>query len=102
MLITIIAVSFLISGCGKPNVVGTWISSWSYEGNQYDVTLSIDSDGEFSESMVKNGVFYKGDSGSWKLEGKEVVCNSDYEIGEIHYKYSGGKLINGDHKYTRV
>ena len=102
LLITLMAVSFLISGCSKPNVVGTWISSWSYEGNQYDVTLSINSDGKYSESTVKNGLFHKGESGSWKLEGKEVVCDPDYEIGEVHYKYSGGKLINGDHKFTRV
>ena len=54
LLITLMAVSFLISGCSKPNVVGTWISSWSYEGNQYDVTLSINSDGKYSKSTVKN------------------------------------------------
>lgn len=88
----------ILVGCGatKENVVGIWNCSYVHEGNDFEQTLKINSDGSFEKTVKKNGSTTKTVSGKWTIENGELVIKESGEDATTTYKLNGDTLSNGD------
>jgi len=110
VLALLLAVTMLIGLCGcgvsREDVIGTWerevvyLESYGCDTTMYEVFLE---DGSEVSILVAThtGEILKVDDGTWEIEGREVAARSSNHAGTTYFKYSGGKLKNGENVYTR-
>ena len=90
-------ISMILIGCGatKENVVGGWKGSYEYEGNTFDITLTISSNNNYEKVRLKNGTL-DIEIGTWEIEnGKLYLCENG-KSSRSEYSLSSGTLKNGD------
>ena len=95
-------ISMIIVGCGATyeNVVGTWRGSHVYEGNEFDKTLIVNSNGDYEYTVYKNGSFSESESGRWTIESGALILHPSGADYETKFTLSGNTLKNGD--YVRL
>ena len=102
---TVIITVFFVCGCGSitsGDLIGVWSGSWEYEGNQINSSIEFERNGDFIKVTYNNGNLASSEEGTYVIKGKEVICQVDGNSGNtIPFKYSGGKLVNGGHKYSK-
>ena len=104
-LVLLCAVCLSLCACGisKKNAIGTWQSSYVYEGNTFNVTFVLDDDGDYNKVVVKNGAISKVESGTYEIKGGKVVLHADGDDNvATKYTYKNGKLVNNNHEYVKV
>lgn len=99
-LALIMLLFFVACGATKDNVVGTWTSSWIYNGEKVVKIVSIDSDGTFKEIVYRDGR-YSAEHGTWTISRGTLETKATGSFSATPYKYSDSKLKNGDHIYVK-
>lgn len=97
-----ICLSLVACSISKKDVVGTWKGSWDYKGNHFDETIVIREDGTYAATMYKNHQYYKTETGTYSIDGKELNLHPNGDKGQsTPYNYKSGKLENNGHMFTR-
>ncbi|MBO5767389.1 MAG: hypothetical protein J6R45_00295 [Clostridia bacterium] len=103
--LVVIMCCVLLCACGisREDAVGTWCGSYVFKGNNFTVAFVLESNGEYSEVIYKNGSFSSAEVGTWEVKGGKVFL---YEDGDMmgtrtEYKYKGGALVNNDHYFYK-
>lgn len=101
-LVAVLCLSLVACAPSKEKLVGTWSGSWTYNGNEFTRTFVLESDGTYTEVMYKNGEYYKTETGTYEIRGRNVDLhpNGDKNQSTPH-KYRGGKLYNADHAFVK-
>ncbi len=116
LLALVLALTLMACGSVTPtDLVGTWKSTWEWEGETVTCEIVLHSDGTYTKwKYTKNT--YRED-GSYTVEGDQVICNGGperkvipgmkvIEIGPgggtttTIYRISGRKLTNSGHTYS--
>ena len=104
-LMCIIAlVTLALTSCGvqMEDLVGTWHSSYSYNGDRVSNNFYIEEDGSYGSVTHKNGVLSSTEKGTVEIEGKNVyLCKEGTTIKTV-FEYKDGILENGGHTYTKT
>ena len=103
-LVVIICLSF--AACGskltKQKAVGVWHGTYEYNGNDFEVTFSLEANGDFERITLKNGDLYKTTTGYYEIKGNKLEMHTDGEDGVTPYKYNGKALVNNNHNFYKV
>lgn len=104
-LISIILVcAFYISqgscGISKEDTVGTWSSTYEYDGYMIDVSFVLDEDGDYAKVTYQDGSLSSIEAGTWEIRGGNVILhrNGNTGVSEI-YSYKDGVLVNDKHEF---
>ncbi len=100
----VFAALMLLTACGgfkTEDVVGTWTSSWVYNGNSIAKVLMIKQNGTYTEAIAKNSGDTKTENGTWEISGSVLICHPNGEISQTKYEIGDGVLTNGGNTYKR-
>lgn len=100
----VLSMCVCLCACGleKSDVVGTWVGSYTYNGNQFQASFVLGADGKYTKITFKNGALSSTDSGTYEVKGKKVRLHSSNGVGgTTEYKYKGGALVNNGHKFYK-
>ena len=96
-LILIMLLSFASCGLSKETVIGVWTGSYEYNGNSFELTISVYESGSFSKESIKNSSETKTVKGNWKIEGNDLLLTHyDDPIAvssTSRYNYNNGSLV---------
>ena len=105
ILAATLLLSLLVACSSKPaSVVGTYTGTYTYEGNQFEVTIVLGEDNQYTYVSYKNGQSNKTQSGEYDLKGSEVRCydpSVPNHGSHTAYKYSAGTLENNGHVFRK-
>ena len=103
--IILVFISALISGCSSVSsgdLIGVWTGAWEYEGNQINTSVQFERNGEYISVDYVNGNLSSIETGTYIVKKNEVILQVGGNPGKmIPYKYSGGKLKNGGHSFSK-
>lgn len=103
LLALALCVALCACGISKEDVVGGWAGSYTYNGDSFSVGLVLTEDGEYSKVIYKNGSPSSSESGTYEIDGDEVVLHENGKSGtSTRYEYDDGALVNNGHKLERV
>lgn len=103
-LAIMLIITILLCGCGSlasGDLIGTWSGAYDWKGDQYNVSIQFERNGNYEEIMYKNNSLHSSEDGTYTIEGKTVVCHKGSDGGMVKYKYKNGKLENNDHYLSK-
>ena len=95
---------FVLCACGisKEEAVGTWSGTYTYDGNSFAVAFVLSEEGEYGKAVYKNGSLSSSESGTWEIDGGDVVLHEDGNVGvSTVYEFNGEALVNNDHEFYK-
>jgi hypothetical protein len=102
LILCTIVVSLCACGISEDEAIGTWSGSYIYNGNQFSVAFVLSPDGTYAKATYKNGSFHKSESGTWEVDGGDVLLYENGNTGAwTTYEYKGGALVNNDHEFFK-
>jgi len=87
-LVPIVALALALGGCKKASPVGTWTSSETVNGINFNPEVTFNADGTFkSVSKVANGpnTLTATDTGNWTLDGDKLTI----KMTDVDWQFSG-------------
>ena len=101
-LVCLICISLCACGISKEDAVGLWSGTYVYEGNQFACAFVLTEGGDYYKETFKNGSLSSSEIGTYEVKNGKVILHEDGNMGiSTEYKYSGGKLVNNGHKFTK-
>ena len=107
-LLLVLAMALSLAACGakEEDVIGLWRRETTYlpaYGCDADMYVAF-ADGEYIEVLLDHDTdeLLNLEYGEWEIVKGKVEAQAEDDPGTTVYKYTGGKLKNGDLKYTRI
>ncbi|MBO5858513.1 MAG: hypothetical protein J6R20_01905 [Clostridia bacterium] len=104
-VVLLCTICFSLCSCGinKEEAIGTWSSTYVYNGNDIAVTFTLRDDGSYSYRLFKNGVLNTIESGTYDVKSTKIVLNINGNTGSTRtYKVKGDALVNNNHKFYKT
>lgn len=103
ILLCAICLGLCACGISEDEAVGTWVGSYTYEGNQFTSSFVLTDDKTYVKVTMKDGALSSTENGTYEIKGNKVILHKDGNMGiSITYKYKRGNLVNNDHKFSKV
>ncbi len=102
-LVLAIVLTFSLAACGisEEAAVGVWEGEYEYNGNEFFVSFELTDEGTYGKVTFKNGEKSSTESGTYTVEGGEVILSPEGKDNTTHYKYKAGALVNNGHKFVK-
>jgi len=92
---------FCLTSCSN-DIVGTWKGEWTYEGNDIEVSLSLDEDGNYVKMTYRNNSSIPDiEKGTYTFENSELILHTENSSRKTQYSYVDGKLENNGHYFIK-
>lgn len=106
-LIMLVACAVMTScGISETDAIGTWNSTYTYNGNEFNNTFQLSEDGTYVKLVMKNGALSSTETGEYEVKRSKVILYDSssltYHGISMEYKYKNGILINADHEYEKI
>ena len=102
ILVVVILAVFLASCASSDELIGTWGCNYTYNGNAFYSSFTLEEDGTWTGIVFKNGSLSSTKEGHYKVEGNKVLLYENGEVSYSIYTYSVGKLENGGRTFEKV
>lgn len=102
LLVVAIALSLCACGLDLGDVVGVWVAQYTYNGNEFSVSIHLNADGTYQKTIFSNGSFKDAVFGSYSLDGKTLILYENNPPSQTEYKYRGGDFVNNGHHFSKT
>lgn len=103
--IMVVATCALLTGCtlSPEGAIGYWQAKYTEGGSSYVDTIALSDRNEYGRVVYKDGEFIIAEIGTYTLKDNVVTLIKDGQTDSIsEYEYTGGKLVNNGHKFTKT
>ena len=103
ILILIVSILIMAISCvSKDEIIGTWNSEYTYNGNSFNYTFTLENDGTWTGIVYKNGYLSSTKYGTYTIEGNKVSLRENGEVSKTIYTYSSGTLENSGRIFKKI
>ena len=90
-------------GGNKPlEPVGTWSSSYTYNGSEFFSSIVLSDDGTYIKETYKDGSVSSNETGTYEVyEGRVLLYKNGNKTTAMEFTYQDGSLYNNDHKFVK-
>ena len=93
---------FVSCGLSAADVAGSYYCEYTYNGNNFEVTITLDTDMYYTKKTVENGI-HSTAVGKYEIGDNTISLISSVDSGaRIIYTYSNGVLTNNGRDYVKV
>ena len=104
ILVSVLIITILLCGCGSVSsgdLIGVWSGSWEYEGKQINSSIQFERNGDYEQVTYTDGSLSSTEDGTYTIEGNKVILKDNQFGSTSPYTYSGGKLKQNNHSYSK-
>ena len=102
LVILTLMMVFVSCGLSAADVAGSYYCKYTYNGNEFEVTITLDEDMNYTKNTIKNGI-HSTAVGKYEIGDNEISLISSVDSSaKIIYTYSDGVLTNNDRDFVKI
>lgn len=103
IVVAVLAAALLLSSCklSQERAVGVWKASYVDNGKSISSTITLNEDGTYTEMVYTSDVLSRSKTGVYVIDGDTLLLRPADENTQTAYKYSAGRLVNGNHAWMK-